>query len=93
MFAAQGDAGAYEANRAAGAAVLAGDRVGSPASSPWITSAGTTLPGTMVFSVAGKLFPITIESDRRGMVYLHPLCERSGSTTSTAASGVWAPAA
>jgi len=81
MFAAQGDAGAYEANRALPvpqySQVIS---VGSPATSPWITSAGgTTLPGTMVFSVNGKPFPITIESEQAwGWSYLHPLCEALG---------------
>jgi len=81
MFAAQGDFGAYEANRALPAPefnpVLS---VGSPASSPWITSAGgTTLPGTMYFSVGGNPFPITIATEQAwGWSYLHPLCQALG---------------
>jgi subtilase family serine protease len=81
LFAAQGDFGAYEANRALGVPqynpVLS---VGSPASSPWITSAGgTTLPGTMVFNVNNSPFPITIAQEQAwGWSYLHPLCQALG---------------
>jgi subtilase family serine protease len=81
LFAAQGDFGAYEANRALPVPefnpVLS---VGAPASSPWITSAGgTTLPGTMYFNVGGNPFPITIATEQAwGWSYLHPLCQALG---------------
>lgn len=81
LIAAQGDAGAYEANRALPVPqfdpVLS---VGAPASSPWITSAGgTTLPGTQVYSVNGQPFPIDIPTEQAwGWDYLTGLCSALG---------------
>jgi subtilase family serine protease len=83
LIAAQGDAGAYEANRALpvwqGFAPVVS--VGGPASSPWITSAGgTTLPGVMVFTGPdGGPFPIKIKKEQAwGWSYMTDLCAAYG---------------
>jgi subtilase family serine protease len=81
MIGAQGDAGAYEANRALPVPsfdpVLS---VGGPTASPWMTSAGgTTLPGTQVYSVNGSPFPVTIATEQAwGWRYLTGLCDALG---------------
>jgi subtilase family serine protease len=82
LIAAQGDAGAYEANRALPVwqgfdPVLS---VGGPAASPWITSAGgTTLPGTQVYSVNGAPYPVTIANEQAwGWRYLTDFCAAIG---------------
>lgn len=78
IIAAQGDAGAYEANRALPVPqfnpVLS---VGAPATSPWITSAGgTTLPVTMTFSTGDV---VTIPTEQTwGWAYLTDVCAHLG---------------
>ena len=84
LFAASGDAGAYDVNRSFPvpdySKVLS---VNAPASSPWITAAGgTTLPGTQVYNgPGGNPFPITIASEQVwGWSYLTGLCSALGFT-------------
>ena len=82
LFAAAGDAGAYDVNRALPlpqySATLSVDQ---PASSAWITAAGgTTLPGTQVYTGPdGNPFPITVAAEQAwGWSYLHPLAAAYG---------------
>lgn len=78
LFAAQGDAGAYEVNRALTLPQYTPTlSVGAPAASPWITSAGgTTLPGTMTFSTGDV---VTIDKEQAwGWSYLTPVCQHLG---------------
>lgn len=87
LFAASGDAGAYDVNRGFPvpdySKVLSVD---APASSPWITAAGgTTLPGTQVYNgPGGSPFPVTIPSEQVwGWSYLKGLCSALGYTPVT----------
>ncbi len=82
MFAAAGDAGAYDVNR--GNPVpdyTATLSVDAPSSSPWITAAGgTTLPGTQVFKGPdGQPFPVTLATEQAwSWSYLTGLCAALG---------------
>jgi subtilase family serine protease len=90
LIAAQGDAGAFEANREFPLPyfqpVLS---VGAPAVSPWITSAGgTTLPGEQHYVVDGKPFVIDIPAERAwGLDYMTDLCAAIG--FDPAGCGIW----
>lgn len=81
LFAAQGDAGAYEANRSLPQPFFAPViSIGAPADSPYITSAGgTTLPGVQRYIVDGKPFPVRVRSEQAwGWSYMNELCAAIG---------------
>ncbi|MCL6452658.1 MAG: S53 family peptidase [Alicyclobacillus sp.] len=73
MFAAAGDAGAYDASRDLGTTDLSVD---TPADSPYFTAAGgTTLPGTQNY---GSLGVVTVPAERAwGWDYLWPVLENA----------------
>ncbi|WP_434633604.1 S53 family peptidase [Chromobacterium sp. CV08] len=81
LFAAAGDAGAYDVNRAAPlpqyGKVLSVD---SPANQQFITAAGaTTVPATLTFHPNGKAMQVKISSERTwGWDYLDGLCKALG---------------
>ena len=80
MYAAAGDAGAYDANDPKGSfsvpAYTQTVSVDSPASQPFVTAAGgTTLPGPQTFSIFGTTLTVTVATERAwGWDYLIPLC-------------------
>lgn len=81
MFAAAGDAGAYDVNRAAPlpqySKVLSVD---SPANQQYITAAGaTTVPATLTFHPNGQAMQVKIARERAwGWDYLNGLCQALG---------------
>jgi len=90
LIAAQGDAGAFEANREFPLPwFLPVLSVGAPADSPYITSAGgTTLPGAQRYVVDGKPFVIDIPAERAwGLDYMVGLCAAIGFNPSDC--GIW----
>jgi subtilase family serine protease len=81
MFASGGDGAAYDAHRDLGTTNLSNN---SPGGSPFVTSAGgTTLPGTVTFSLSGGTTKsITIPAQRDwGWDWLWPLWQDLGYTT------------
>ena len=90
LIAAQGDAGAFEANREFPLPwFLPIVSVGAPADSPYITSAGgTTLAGQQRYVVNGKPFVIDIPAERAwGLDYMVGLCAAIGFTPTDC--GIW----
>ena len=85
MYAAAGDAGAYDANDPQSIYPLPDFNktlsVDSPASQPYLTAAGaTTLPGTQTFGLPnGQTYSITLPVEQVwGWDYLNPLCSLLG---------------
>ena len=85
MYAAAGDAGAYDANDPKSIYPVPGFSktlsVDSPASQPFLTAAGgTTLPGTQTFGLPnGQTYSITLPVEQVwGWDYLNPLCALLG---------------
>jgi len=87
LFAAQGDEGSYEANRAAPVPAFEPViSVGAPASSPYITSAGgTTLPVQLTFTNG---VVVTVPTEQAwGWSYLQPYCDFYG--VDAVDCGIW----